>query len=403
MSRRRGIGSITSYKTKAGTRWRWQLRVPIDPLVAEAGTRLVGGGGFATAAEADDALTEAKRQQREHRIARNTPPRLGAYASQWADGLELEASTLQGYRKIIRNHIDPQLGRLPVNKITATRLAQHYRELLASGRRDKGHVGEALSANSVRKVHVVLGAILDAAVDDGYVLTNQARRSRIVKAPTSSRIRAEAPEIEVWTAEQLAAFLAWDRDVYQDDLHALWVTIARTGMRRGEALALKWSDVNLVEGRISIRRAADFTARGVVKTTKTGQSRVVDIDPTLVTVLRAWKALRGSITLPFAKPGAWVFGTVDGEMHVPKNITARWDVRVKAAQRTDALAELPHLSIKGLRHTHATILLEIGTAAKVVQERLGHSNIATTMNIYSHVTPTMQRDAVSRFAAALEA
>jgi len=401
VSRRRGVGSITSYQTKAGQRWRWQLRVPIDPAAPESGTRLVGRGGYTTARHADDALQDARRRAREVGTARTDAPRLAAYAAQWVEGLTLEASTLAGYRKIIRNHLAPQLGPLPLDKITATRIAAHYRALLAGGRRDKGHEGEPLSANTVHKVHVVLGAILDAAVDDGYLASNQARRSRIVKPPTSKRIRAEAPEVETWTAAQLAAFLAWDRDVYRDDLHMLWLVIAMTGMRRGEALALKWSDVNLDARRISVRRATDYTTAGVVKSTKTGQSRVIDIDDELVAALRKWRTLRGSINLAFAAQTGWVFGDVNGSLYTPKNITARWEVRVKAAQRSEHLRGLPHLSIKGLRHTHATILLEGGTHAKVVQERLGHSNIATTMNIYSHVTPTMQRAAADMFAQAL--
>lgn len=403
MSRRRGVGSITSYATKAGQRWRWQLRVPVDPAMPEAGTRLTGKSGYRTAKEADDGLQEARRRIREVGTARTGAPRMADYAAQWADGLVVEASTLVGYRKIIRNHIVPQLGNVPVDKITATRLAAHYRALLATGRRDKGHEGEPLSANTVHKVHVVIGAILDAAMDDGYVTSNQARRSRVVKPPTSKRIRAEAPEVETWTAAQLSAFLEWDRDVYRDDLHVLWLVLAMTGMRRGEALALKWSDVNLDERRISVRRATDYTAPGVVKSTKTGQARVVDVDDALAAALREWRSLRGSINLAFAAQTGWVFGDINGKLYTPKNITARWDVRVKAAQRTLWLKALPHLSIKGLRHTHATILLEGGTHAKVVQERLGHSNIATTMNIYSHVTPTMQRAAADLFQQALAA
>ena len=77
----------------------------------------------------------------------------------------------------------------------------------------------------------------------------------------------------------------------------------------------------------------------------------------------------------------------------------RWDVRIRAARRALGEESLKRLSIHGLRHTHATLLLELGVHPKVVQERLGHSNISTTMNIYSHVTPTMQRDAAARLAA----
>ena len=147
---------------------------------------------------------------------------------------------IQGYKKIIRNHIAPQLGGIRTDKLSATRIARHYRELEATGRRDGVNVGKPLSANSVNKAHVVLASLLDAAIDDNLISQNPARKRRTVKAPTGKLIRAARPEIRAWSAEQLHAFLAWNRDVFDDDLHTLWRTIAWTGMRRSEALALRW-------------------------------------------------------------------------------------------------------------------------------------------------------------------
>jgi integrase len=317
----------------------------------------------------------------------------------WVSGLTLEASTIHGYRKIIRNHVAPQLGALPLSKLTATRLAQHYRALELNGRRDNKQPGAGLSASTIRKVHVLLGAMLDAAVDDGLVLTNQAKRRRTVKAPTAKQVRAQQGEIHTWTAQQLGDFLAWDRDEYQDDQHPLWHTVAQTGLRRSEALALRWSDIDLAGARLSLRRAVDTTQRDTVKSPKTGHARVVDIDAETVSILRAWKATRGSIALQLARGDAYVFGDNDGRLRNPDDIGRRWDHRIRLAQRALGVEQLPRLTLHGIRHTHATILLELGIHPKVVQERLGHSNISTTMNIYSHVTPTMQRDAVEHLAS----
>lgn len=239
--------------------------------------------------------------------------------------------------------------------------------------------------------------MLDAALDDGHVSVNVARNRRRVQAPTGRQIRAQRAEISTWTGEQLRAFMEWDRDVFDDDLAALWRMIAYTGARRSEALALRWGDIDLKQGRISIRRSADTTQRDTVKTTKTGGSRAVDIDAETVAVLRAFKALRGAIHLDLARPDAYVFGNPQGALRSPNEISRRWSYRVAAARA--AGVDVPRITLKGLRHTHATLLLELGIHPKVVQERLGHSNIATTMNIYSHVTPTMQRDAIDRLAA----
>ena len=121
--------------------------------------------------------------------------------------MKLAASTIKGYKKIIRNHIRPQLGTIRLDKLTATRIARHYRDLEQHGRKDEQDKGGPLSANTVHKAHVVLGAILDAAIEDGHIATNPAKR-KAAKAPTAGRMRAEKPELVTWTADQLAAFLA---------------------------------------------------------------------------------------------------------------------------------------------------------------------------------------------------
>lgn len=400
MSRRRGVGSITSYKTKAGERWRWQLRAPIDPESPEAGTRLAGQAGYATMRAADAGLQDARRKLREHvRVTAAGAPTIAVYAGEWLDGLRLEASTVQGYRRIVRNHVIPRLGATRLDRLTASGLSAHYRFLEREGRRDGKRTGEPLSASSVNKVHVVIGAMLDAAIEDGHIAVNVARKRRAVQAPTGKQVRAQRPEVETWTAHQLAAFLAWDRDVFDDDLFTLWHVIAYTGVRRSEALALRWGDIDMKHERVSIRRALDTARKGQVKSTKTGGGRAIDVDATTVAVLRSYKAVRGSIHLLHAHAEAYVFGNLNGDLRAPNEISRRWVYRVGAAQT--AGVELPRLTLKGLRHTHATLLLEAGTPAKVVQERLGHADIATTMNIYSHVTPTMQRSAADRFAELL--
>jgi integrase len=361
----------------------------------------MGAGGFEGMGAADKALREAVAKLE----SQGTLPSAGAqtiesFAKQWVKGLRLEASTIQGYEKILRNHIVPQLGQIRIDRLNSTRIARHYRELEHSGRRDGGHAGEPLSANSVNKVHVVLGAILDGAVDDGLIAQNPARRQRTVKAPTGKQIRSQRPEIETWSAKELNRFMTWDRDEFEDDLFTLWRVIAYTGMRRSEALALRWGDIDLRSGRIAIRRAADVTTRNVAKVTKTGGARVVDIDAETVDVLRSWKAVRGRISLPLAHVDAYVFGNANGEIRSPNEVGRRWTYRVATAQKVHP--ELKRITLKGLRHTHATLLLELGEHPKVVQERLGHSTITTTMNIYSHVTPTMQRAAIDRLAEHIE-
>ncbi|MFT4052430.1 MAG: tyrosine-type recombinase/integrase [Microbacterium sp.] len=399
-TRRRGRGSIQSYQTAAGKKWRYQIWVPVDPEQSDLGEKKFSRGGFATAADADAALQDALNKRDEQEKFGGKVPTLGVYADVWVDGLHLADSTIAGYKKLIRNHLRPQLGHYPLDKLTPTRIARHYRELEQHGRKDEQDKGGPLSANTVHKAHVVLGAILDAAIEDGHLTTNPAKR-KAAKAPTASRMRAEKAELVTWTADQLAAFLAWDRDEKQDELFALWWVIANTGMRRSEALALKWGDLNAKTSQVSIRRAINTEDWTKTKTTKTGNARVIDIDAATLKVLTAYKVTRAEVSFELARADAYIFGGDDGQPRSPDAMTSRWDRRLKWAVKVKRFEHLPRVTLKGLRHTHATILMELGVPPKVVQERLGHSTITTTMNIYSHVTPTMQKNAVQQFAGRL--
>lgn len=396
MARRRGKGSITSYRTKAGTRWRYQIRVPADPDQPDLGARPYGEGGFATADDADDALQDALQKRREQQRFGTKAPMLGDYADQWVASLKLADSTLKGYRKVIRNHIQPQLGDIRIDRITATRIGRHYRQLERYGRADEYGRGLPLSPNTVNKVHVILTSILDAAIEDGHITVNQAKKKRTVAAPTSKDIKAHKPEIVTWTGEQLDTFLCWDRDVLRDELYPLWRLMAWTGMRRSEALALRWTDVNTNTERISIRRAVNTQDWSRTKSTKTRSSRVIDVDRETLAVLGSYKKKRSEIAFGLAKADAYVFGDDEGNLRSPDAMTSRWSRRLDWIG--DVHPEVARVTLKGLRHTHATLLLEAGEHAKVVQERLGHVSIGITMDTYSHVTPTMQRAAIDRLS-----
>jgi integrase len=382
--------------TKAGERWKFQIYVPVDPSDESQGVQRLTRGGFPDMDAADEALSEALLKRKNDEKFHGKIPTLAEYGTDWLGALTLEPSTMKGYRRQFNNYLVPHLGAKPLDKITGPAVGKLYKLLRERGGKD----GAPLSANTVNKTSITLAAILDAAMEDGFIVKNPARLKKIVKAPTGHDIRSEREEMQTWTAEQLKAFLAWNKDTYEDELFPLWFTLARTGMRRGEALALQWRDLDLKAGRISIRRAADSATRGRVKVPKSGGARVIDADAQLMATLKALKATRGSISLDLARPQAFIFGHEDGRLRDPVLISNRWKRRATAAAKK--LTNLPHIPLHGLRHTHATLLLQLGESPKVVQERLGHSSIAITMDIYSHVNPTMQRAAADRFSALLD-
>ena len=163
-----------------------------------------------------------------------------------------EYPTDQGKRWRFQIYVlkDPEYPEMGMRRLTRSRFTNTAEQITSV--RDN-----PLSANSVHKIHVVLGAILDAAIEDGHLTLNPTKKKRTVKAPKSSEVRAQKPEIVTWTADQLHTFLTWNRDELKDELFPLWRLIAYTGMRRSEALTLKWNDINTKTMRISIRRAVN--------------------------------------------------------------------------------------------------------------------------------------------------
>lgn len=395
-SRRRGKGSLQSYQTKAGVRWRFQIWIPLDAEQPELGDKKFSRGGFVTSDDADDAMQEALRKRRNDESFHGAVPTLKQYATDWLEALTLEASTLRGYRRQVNNYIVPHLGSKPLDKITGPAVGKLYKLLRERGGKD----GAPLGANTIAKTAVNLTAILDSAIEDGYLTKNPARHKDVVRStPKGKEIRREQEEMEVWDADQLRTFLTWNQNVYKDDLHVLWLTFARTGMRRGEVVALQWRDLDFKAGRISIRRAADSARRGKTKLPKSGRSRVIDADAKLMSELKAFKAARGAIALDLARPNSFIFGDDSGILKNPQFASKAWARRMKQARKV--YAELPEIGVHGLRHTHATLLFQLGEQPKVVSERLGHSTISITMDIYQSVLPSMQRAAADKFAELL--
>jgi integrase len=395
-TRRQGDGSIYKYTTGEGVRYRWQAFVTANPNESHSEVKRVSKGGFKTAKEANASMQAALSNVRSGKVAIPSADLFGDYAMIWLDSKKIANSTRVGYEKILRVHLLPRLGHLKLRDIFPGTIAKMYRDLEKSGNQGRLTKGTALTANTVNKIHIVLGSILQAAMLDGKVPVNHARNNpAAVNAPTGADILDQQEELKVWTGEELGEFLFWDIETYEDDLFALWLLFAWTGMRRGEGVALKWQDINFKNNTISIRRSSDSALRKTVKnSTKTKKNRSIAVDEETMSVIQEHKRRRAQMGIHLAAPDAFVFGNLDGSVRNPGDVGERFTRTVKKAQQV--IPNLPDLTIKGLRHTHATLMLESGIHAKVVQERLGHSNITTTLNIYSHVTPTMQEDAMNR-------
>jgi integrase len=388
-----GKGSVYAYKSKSGTRYRWQASFSIDAEDVNSPIERLSKGGYASVSEANEAMQLAIVEAKKGLSPKTSVVKFGNYAMQWLGTQKLANSTIKGYEKIIRVHLIPAFGKLSLSQIVPTAIARFYKELEMNGNKGRLTKGQGLSANSVNKIHIVFGSILDSAVADGLLRVNQARNNpKIVQAPTGRAIRMQKKELQTWTSKEMNDFLKWNKEVHEDEFYALWHIYCWSGVRRGEGVALQWDDINFETGVISIRRASDSGLRKAVKQTKTYKERAVLMDEDSLAVLRAHKSSRAELGLQFVRGDSYVFGNLDGSVRNPGDIGEKWAKTLVKAQVN--IPGLRHLTIKGIRHTHATLLMEAGVSAKVVQERLGHSNISTTLDIYAHVTPTLQQSAV---------
>src|SRR5262245_50297200 len=256
-------------------------------------------GGFRTKRDAEVALAEAL--GRVH-TGTYTDPRgltVGQYLDQWLDGIgpSIREKTAASYADLLRGHVIPRLGPTRLADLTTPRIGQLCAELLASGSR-RGTGG--LSARTVGYVHRVLSHALKDAAVAGLIARNPAANVRPPRAPRN--------ETATWSAEDVSAFL---RSVETDRLYALWALLATTGMRRGEALGLKWSDVDLDERRVTIMRGLVLASAKVLesppKTAAAG--RMVVIHPRTADALRAHRKrqLEERMAIAGWEDGDWVF------------------------------------------------------------------------------------------------
>jgi len=316
---------------------------------------------------------------------------VGEYLIDWLGSLgmaQLEAATVSWYRSAVQRHIIPALGKVHLAKLSAVQIESFLAAKAESGRLDgKGGLGPA----SVRRLQVTLHKSLDAAVRKGLLATNP------VDLADKPKIPARDATADVWSPQHVTAFLEATEN---ERLRPVWQTACMTGLRRSELAGLQWGDIDLEAGVLSVRRArTQVDGKPVVKGPKTAASRrTVDLDERTVSVLKRWKVAQLEERL-FAgtawEAGEWCFTDEIGAPLRPDTLTRMFQASAEAAG-------LPPTDVNGLRHAHATALLRAGVHPKIVQERLSHSSISVTMDIYSSVLPGMQREAIDRLAQIME-
>jgi integrase len=311
---------------------------------------------------------------------------IAEYLRAWLDSPHgLAGKTVERYRQLAEQQIILHLGTIALQKLKPAHVADWHARLLTSGGKD----GAPLSPRTVGHAHRVLHRALERAFASELVARNVAHA---IKPP-----KVEDREIVALKADQVGAVLA---ALEGHPLQPIAVLALSMGARRGEILALRWCDVELGAGTMRIERSLEQTRAGLkFKRPKSQHGRrVVALPPIAVEALQAHRRHQLELRLALGQGKPDADSRVQhhrGRSHPPNNLSRDWRRFVKARK-------LPAVSFHGLRHSHASALIASGIDPLTVSRRIGHANVSTTLNIYSHEFADTDAAAAKAIDAALK-
>ncbi len=345
--------------------------------------------GFRTKREAEEAMATALGAVVSGTYVVSSKMRLDEFLrKEWLPAIEptVRSTTYLGYVGHVENHLIPSLGRTPLQQLTGAHINAFYARLLSDGRKGRD---QTYAPATVRRIHATLHRALRDAVRWSRIGRNPADAADPPRAATC----ADA-EINLWSMNELHRFLDSVRETHN---YPLWLTLITTGIRRGEAMGLRWQDVDLRARTLAVRQTRVLHGyQPLLSSPKTKKGkRMVALDPATVACLQGLLAQqeREERRVPVSEEEAdLVFRDEDGLPLHPDKATALFQKAIKKAG-------VPTIRLHDLRHTHASLALSAGVHPKVVSERLGHANIGITLDTYSHCVPALSRAAARKVAS----
>ena len=372
-------GHIKQRSTVKGT-WTLVIELDRDPTTNKRQQKWITVKG--SRREAERRLSEILHQQDTGSFAVPTKTTVADYLIRWlADYARhnLTPRSFERYESVIRVHLIPDIGSIPLTQLKASSVQQHYTRMIDSG----------LAALTVRYHHVVLHKALQTAIKWGLVNRNAADGTDLP--------RARHGEMLVWDADEMATFLECARTT---QYHALFYLALYTGARRSELLALRWQDIDFIYGQISVNRSLHHlkTREYIFTQPKSAKSRrTIALPPSAFMVLqdyRKGRELEAAMLNMSLTEDDLVFNVL-GKPLRPNTVSRAWAILAKKAG-------VKVIRLHEARHTHASLMLRQGIHPKIVQERLGHSSISITLDTYSHVAPGLQEAAALKFDDAVK-
>lgn len=353
---------------KHGKGWQYRIRYK-DPHTNKY--REKSKGGFHTKKEAQLAAAEVEKKILNNTYTEITEMTLGSFIIEWMNSVaknNMRPSTFSNRKIIINKRIIPELGSLKIKEITPPTIQNFYNKLYEEG----------LSTSYVRTIHNLLNSMFQHAYKWDMIHVNIMDK---VDAPKPTQ-----KEMKTWNIDEINRFLKVSEN---EPTYIAFLLAIHTGMRIGEILGLRWKDIDEVNKTIHITQTlVRIGGKVFFQEPKTKNSRrQIAITSQLLTELKKHK-LRQSTEADL------VVTTELGTPYNPRNLLRVFDRLIKKA-------EVPKIRFHDLRHTHATLLLKLGENPKIVSERLGHSKVSITLDVYSHVLPDMQKQTAERFTKLL--
>ena len=371
MAKKRANGEGNIRKRSDG-RWEGRYTAGHDPVTGKRITKNVLGK---TQAEVREKLRRTIEETRGLDVARAGEYTTGQWLEVWFNDyamLKVRPSSHQTYRGYLDHHIKPYIGNIPLTKLSSLDLQRLYKKLLSDGRVDRiesKKQPKGLSAKTVRNIHQIISSALKLAVEQKLIARNPAEGCALPKV--------ERKEMQTLPVEQLTSFL---REAKDSGVFALYYIDLTTGLRRGELLGLKWSDIDLEKGDLRVQRQIGRIDGKIIEMPlKTKNAyRTLPLSADAIDVLKAQKNKVGS--------SEWVFPSPTGGPMSPDSV-------LHMLHRVLKRAGLPKVRFHDLRHTFATLALQNGVDIKTVSGMLGHFSAGFTLDTYAHVTTSAKREA----------
>ena len=375
-------GRVFQYGRPGGkVSWYFVADLGIDPATGKRKQKKQGG--FARRRDAENALSEFISTVRTGTVADDQGLTVEQYLVDWwlpSVKQRLKQTTFDSYVDAVEGRIVPRVGGARLSQLKPKHVDDLLADLAENGSRDPKR-GSGLSARTVRTTGRILKSALADAVKQGLIARNP---FDVVSLP-----KVTNPEMDCWDVDEARYFL---QCVADEPDAVLWKLLLLGGMRRGEALGLQWKDVDFDAGRVSIvRTVVESNYQVVISEPKTARSRrTIAVDPSLVADLRKHRTEQSKQRLALGMRASnrsdWIFSTVEGDVLQPQSVSQRFDRLVRKHG-------LRRIRFHDLRHTSATLLLASDVPLKVVSERLGHSSVSITADVYQHVVRGMDEAA----------